>query len=59
LTRKNGIRNPITTVWAGRGHGDLDAAHAEPHLGADLQELEPDGAAGGGGELGVPEADPA
>jgi hypothetical protein len=27
-------------------------------MGADLQELEPDRAAGGAGELGVPEPDP-
>jgi hypothetical protein len=38
---------------------DLDPAHAEPHLSADLQELEPDGAAGRGGELGLPKPDPA
>jgi hypothetical protein len=42
-------------VGAGRGHGDLDAAHAAAHLGADL---EPDGAAGCSGELDVPEPDP-
>ena len=46
-------------IRAGGGHGDLDPAHAEPHLGADLQELAPDRAAGGGGELGVAEPDPA
>ena len=40
------------------GHGDLDPAHAPPHLGADLQELEPDRAAGGAGELGVAPTDP-
>ena len=44
-------------VGAGRGHRDLDPAHAAPHLGADLQQLEPDGAAGRGGELGVAQAD--
>ena len=46
-------------VRAGRRHGDLDAAHAFAHLGADLQELEPDGAAGGGRELGVAQTDAA
>jgi hypothetical protein len=43
---------------AGRGHGDLDPAHAAANLGTDLQELETDRAAGGGGELGEPKADP-
>ena len=43
---------------AGRGHGDLDPAHAAADLGADLQELQTDGTAGGGGELGEPEPDP-
>src|SRR6476659_7061018 len=47
----------LVAVGAGRGHGDLDAAHAGPDLGADLQELQADGAAGGGGELGVAQAD--
>ena len=46
-------------VRAGRGHGNLDPAHAHSHLGTDLQELEPDGAAGRAGELGVAEPDPA
>ena len=46
-------------VRAGRGHGDLDPAHALAHLGADLQELEPDRAAGGAGELGVAQTDAA
>jgi hypothetical protein len=46
-------------IRAGRRHGDLDPADAEADLGADLQKLEPDGAAGGGGELGVAEPDPA
>ena len=39
--------------WAGRGHGDLDAADADPHQRADLEELETDRAAGGLGELGM------
>ena len=34
-------------VRAGGGHGDLDPAHAEPDQGADLQQLQADGAAGG------------
>jgi len=41
-----------------RGHGDFDPAHAFAHLGADLHQLEPDGAAGRGGELGVTQTDP-
>jgi hypothetical protein len=46
-------------VGAGGGHRDLDPAHAFADLGADLQQLEPDGAAGGAGELGVAQADAA
>lgn len=45
--------------WVGGGYGDLDAAHREADLGADFEEAEADGAAGGVGELGVGEADPA
>ena len=36
-------------VGAGGGHRDLDATHADADLGADLEELEPDRATGGGG----------
>jgi hypothetical protein len=36
----------------------LDPAHAYPDVGADLKELEPDGAARRDGKLGVPEPDP-
>ena len=53
--RRGGTRS----VGAGRGHGDFDPAHALAHLGADLEELEPDGAAGGGRELGVAQANAA
>jgi branched-chain amino acid transport system substrate-binding protein len=49
----------VDQIGAGGGHGDLDPAYALAHLRADLQELEADGAAGGGGELGVSEPDPA
>ena len=42
-----------------RGHGDLDPAHADPDLGADLQQLQAQGTAGGDGEAGVGEADAA
>ena len=44
-------------VGEGRGHGELDAAHAGAHKRADLQQLEADGAAAGAGELSVGEAD--
>ena len=40
-------------VGAGRGHGDPDAADRDGDAGADLQELQADGAAGGGFEVGV------
>ena len=43
----------------GGGHGELDAADGDPHQGADFEELEADGAAGGVGELGVGKADAA
>ncbi len=36
-----------------RGHGELDPPDALPHQGADLQELQADGAAGGAGKTGV------
>ena len=39
--------------WAGRGHGDLDPADADPDLGADLEQLEPNGARGGVGGIEV------
>jgi hypothetical protein len=42
---------------AGGGHRDLDSADAEPHQRADLEQLEADRAAGGLGELGVPQGD--
>src|SRR6476469_1760164 len=47
----------LVLIGAGRGHRELDAAHADPDEGADLQELQADGAAGGLGELGVLEGD--
>ena len=46
-------------IGKGRGHGQLDAAHAGAHQRPDLQKLQADGAAGGAGELGVLEADAA
>src|SRR5580692_4671789 len=44
---------------AGRGHGELDAPHADAHQGTELQYLEPDGAAGRLGELRVRQSDAA
>ena len=43
---------PLRLPGVGGGHGELDAACADADQGADLQELQADGAAGGGGELG-------
>lgn len=40
-----------------RRHGDGDAADADTDQGTDLEQLEPYGAAGGSGELGVRQAD--
>jgi hypothetical protein len=48
--------NKLVLVRAGRGHRDLDAAHADPHQHADLEQLEADGAAGRAGELRVLES---
>lgn len=42
---------------AGRGHGDLDAAAGDADQRADLQELKPDGAAGGVRKGGFCKAD--
>ena len=46
-------------IGEGRGHGELDAAHAGAHQRPDLQELEADGAARGAGELRMGQADAA
>ena len=43
----------------GRGHGDANAADADTDEGAELEELKPDRAARGPGELGVDETDAA
>ncbi len=42
----------VELVGTARGHGELDAPDADRHQGADLEELAPDGAAGGIGQLG-------
>jgi hypothetical protein len=46
----------LVVVGAGRGHRDLDAAHADPHQRAHLEQLEADGAAGRLDELRVLES---
>jgi hypothetical protein len=46
-------------IGEGRGHGELDAAHAGAHQGADFEQLEANVAAGGCDELGMDEADAA
>src|SRR5262249_30041158 len=43
----------------GRLDGDPDATDADTHERADLEQLEPDGAAGGVGEVGTVESDAA
>ena len=43
----------------GRGHGEDHAAHADPHQRADLQQFQPDRAAGRRGKLRVRQADAA
>src|SRR3981081_1421933 len=48
---------PIFRGWTGRGHGDLDAAYGDAHQRPDLQEHEPDGAAGGVRKGGFGQAD--
>src|SRR5439155_24177212 len=42
---------------AGESHGELDASHADPHHGTDLEQLEAERAAGRFGKLGVRKAD--
>ncbi len=43
----------------GRGHGEFDSPDTNPDQGADFQQLQPDGGAGGMRELGVGKADAA
>ena len=51
--------SPILGGRTGRRHGDLDAADADANQRADLEELEPDGAASRLREVGIVEADAA
>ena len=46
-------KGELVLIRVGRGHGDLDTAGGDPDQGADLEQGEADGAAGGLGELGV------
>src|SRR5438445_5460024 len=48
---------PIFGSGTGRGHGKLDATNGDADQRADLQELEPDGAAGGIRKGGFGKAD--
>src|SRR5271155_4926356 len=48
---------PFVSVGTGRGEGELDAPRADADEGGELEELEPDRAARGLGELRVREAD--
>src|SRR5690625_3112772 len=50
---------PFGLPGVGRVQGDLDAAHRGFDPGADLEQLQPQGSAGGGRKLGVRQADPA
>src|ERR1700740_1479998 len=44
-------------IGEGRRHSEFDAPYAGSHQGADLEQLEADGAASGAGELGVDPGD--
>ena len=48
----------LALVRKSRGHRDRHPPHRGAHQGADLQQLEPDRAAGRLGELGVSKPDP-
>ena len=50
---------PVSRGRTSGRHGELDAADADAHERADLEQLEPDGAAGGLGEVGIVEPDTA
>src|SRR5512139_3617611 len=48
---------PVLLCRTGRRHGELDASGADAHQRADLEQLEPDGAAGRLREVGIVEPD--
>lgn len=50
---------PFVGPWTGRSEGDFDASCTDFHERAELQEFQPDRAAGFGGELRMGEADAA
>ena len=45
----------LVLVWTGGGHRDLDAADADPHQRANLEQLEADRSAGRLCKLGMPQ----
>src|SRR3954462_9355703 len=49
----------LLLIRTGRGHRDMDPAHAEPDQRADLQQFQPDATATGAGELGEGQTDAA
>jgi hypothetical protein len=53
----DGGAEPVSGGRTGGCHGDLDAANAEMHDRTDLEQLETNGAASRGGEVGVMQAD--
>src|SRR3954465_8275268 len=48
----------LMLIGTGRGDGDMDPAHADLDQRADLEQLQPDAAATGPGELGEGQANP-
>ena len=50
---------PVLLPGMAGGHGHGDPAHRDPDQGAELEQLAADGAGGGLGEPGRPQADPA
>ena len=51
-------QSELVGAWASRSHGDLDAAHGDPNLGTDLEELQADRSTGCLGKDGVRQAEP-
>src|SRR3954468_21874209 len=49
----------LMLIGTGRGHGDMDPAHADLYQRTDLQQFQPDVAATGPGKLGEGQPDPA
>jgi len=53
------LERKLMLIGTGRGHGETDPAHTDPHQRADFQQFQPDAAATGPGELGVGQTDAA